>query len=126
MKVQIKKNGVYIPKWRDNQKLPEGEQIKFHYRFLTNDERDEFIYLEPVTLQQIDDNKALDRKYVQNGKGIAKLITTKIENFLADDGKEVEIKDIGTFYKYSFPLLAAEYESHLLNVSQVVESKNSQ
>ena len=127
MEIQINKFGSYVPKWRGNKTLPEKEQIKFHFRYLTNDERDQYIYLTPVTLKQIDEGNALDRSYVQDGKGIAKAVTTKIENLVINaDGKKEEIKDIETFYKYSFPLLASEYESHLLNVSQVVESKNAE
>lgn len=127
MEINIQKNGFYIPKWRGNRELPEKEQIKFHYRFLSNDERDTYIYLQPVTLKQIDEGNALDREYVQDGKGIAKAITTKIDNLnIVADGKKEQITDIDTFYSYSFPLLASEYESRLLNVSQVVESKNAE
>ena len=126
MEIQIRKHGSYIPKWRGNRELSEKEQIVFHYRYLTNDERSDYIYLQPITLKQVSDDDALNREYVQDGKGIAKTVTTKIDNLIIDaDGKKEEIKDIETFYKYSFPLLAAEYETHLLNASQVIESKNS-
>lgn len=127
MEIKIRKNGVYTPTWRGNDKLPANEQIKFYHRFLTNDERDDYIYLKPVTLQQINDGEGLNREYVQDSKGIAKLITTSIENLsVNEDGKTKKIDDIKKFYEYSFPLLAAEYEAYLLNISQVVDSKNGE
>jgi len=128
MEVNVRKNGVYVPKWRGNDKLSAKDQIKIHHRFLTSDERDDYIYLEDATVGQLTGGDALNRKYVQDGKGIAKLVTTKIENLSIKDenGEKINIEDIDTLYQYSFPLLTAEYEMYLLNASQVVDSKNDE
>lgn len=147
MKINYKKSDIFIPEWEGNKDLPDNEQIKFHHRFLTTEERMRFVYWEPYTQGQIatlmvysnvegmtedEAEKAVakaNRRYVQNSAGIAKVITTKIENLIMIDetGHEFVIDTIDKFYKCidAFAALRAEYEQYCLNLSAKVETKNS-
>lgn len=147
MKIHYKKSDIFVPYWNDNKKEKPENQIKFHHRFLTVEERKRFVYWEDYTEGQItvisvlaaadklsvdDQIKALekdDRKFVQNGMGIAKMIVTKIENLVLVDesGKEEKIDTIEKFYAAidAFPGLRFELERYCLGVSAKADSKNS-
>lgn len=147
MKIHYKKSDTFVPEWNDNKSLPEKDQVKFHHRFLTTEERSRFVYWEPYTEGQVaklmaigsidkmdeaEAEKAIsraDRKYIQDSKGIAKTITTGIDNLILkddEDGTEYTIDTIDKFYKAvdACPALRAEYEQYCLNLSAKVDSKN--
>lgn len=146
MKIYYKQDEIFIPDWNGNKKEKPEDQIKFHHRFLTTEERRQFVYWEDYTEGQmtvlnamaaaekmsVDEQiKALERdnrKFVQDSVGIAKAITTKIENLVMvdDKGKEHLIDTIDKFYKApdAFPALRAEYEMHCLNTSAKADTKN--
>ena len=145
MKIHYKKNDIFIPEWNENKKLPDAEQIKFHHRFLTTAERKEFIYMEPHTQgkvailtnmykddmtedEQVDLLTKNDRKIIQDGEGIAKTITTKIEglSMVDENSKEFKIDTIEKFYKTpdAFPVLAAEYSQYCLGLTARADTKN--
>jgi len=129
MRINVKRDSIWTPDWEKNKKLPEKEQIRFHHRYLTTDERDIYIYVEDmkvVDLTAEDDN----RKWIQDKKGIAKAIVTKIENLtLVDEkGKEQHIDKIEQFYDApdAFPALAMLLEGYCLSLVARQDSKNSE
>ena len=131
MRINVKRNSIWIPDWEDNKKLPEKEQIRFHHRYLTTDERDIYIFVEDIQVKDLtatdgDDN----RKWVQNKKGITKAVITKIENLILVDekGKETAIDNIEKFYSApdAFPVLTVLLESYCLGLVARVDSKNSE
>ena len=146
MKIHYKKSDIFIPEWNDNKKLPEGEQIKVHHRFLTTLERKTFVYWKDRTegqmaalsaianiddMTQEDQYKILerdDRALIQNSEGIARAIVTKIENLEMEDetGKVHKIETIDQFYKApdAYPALRAEIEAKCLSMSARADSKN--
>jgi len=146
MKIHYKKSDIFIPEWNGNKKLPKEEQIKFHHRFLTTEERKSFVYWEDYTEGQMtilsslavadkmtekEQENALakdDRRFVQDAKGIALAVVEKIENFslVSEDNKETKITDIKTFYKGidAYTNLRAELEQYCLGLSARADSKN--
>ena len=147
MKIHYKKSDIFIPEWNDNKKLPPDEQIKFHHRFLTVEERKKYVYWDDYTEGQMTVLSALaaaekmsideqvsalekdDRKFVQDGKGIAKAIITKIEGLILVDEetkKEEKIDTIAKFYSAldAFPGLNFELEKYCLGASARADSKN--
>lgn len=148
MKIHYKKSDTFIPEWNDNKLLPEEEQVKFHHTFLSTEQRKKFVYWKNYTegqmavlsvlantekLSEDDSIKALerdDREYVQDAAGIAKTITTKIDNLTMIDENENEhkIDTIEKFYKApdAFSALRAEYEQYCLTLSARADSKNLQ
>lgn len=147
MKVQYKRNDIFIPEWNGNQTLPDNEQIKFHHRFLTVEERKKYIYLEPWTqggatkVQSLIMDESLSedqkwaqfadtnqRKFVQDARGIAKAITKSIDNLILvdEEGKENPIDTVEKLYGAvdAHAELVAEYEAHCLGITARADSKN--
>jgi len=120
MRINVKRDSIWTPDWEKNKKLPEKEQIRFHHRYLTTDERDIYIYVEDmkvVDLTAEDDN----RKWIQDKKGIAKAIVTKIENLtLVDEkGKEQHIDKIEQFYSMMRPMRSRHLQCCLKGIVSV-------
>ena len=140
MVINVKKEDIFIPQWNGNQDLPEAEQIKIYHRFLTTAERERYIYLKNYTegsaakLLAAKDDEITDvfleygREFIQDSKGIALAIITKIENLSIDygDGQEEAVGTIEKFYSLpdAFPALRAEIEGYVLNLSARGDSKN--
>lgn len=129
MRINVKKDSIWIPDWEDNKKLPEKDQIRFHHRFLTADERDIYVYVEDMQIKNLTD-KEDNRKWIQNKKGIAKAVITKIENlvFVDEKGKEEKIDTIEKYYASpdAIPALTYILESYCLGLVARVDSKNSE
>lgn len=142
MIINVKRANVFIPEFNGNRDLPDNEQIKFHHGFLTTEEREEFVYVKNFTQGGVDKLVSLvgkdfdldtyaeanDREVVQDSKGIAKKITTKIENLVIEDesGAKETLDTIEKFYAApdAFSHMRAEYESYVLNLSAKADSKN--
>jgi len=139
--INVKKEDIFIPEWNKNREQPDHEQIKIYHRFLSTAERERYIYLKNYTegsaakLIASSDTDDMDdvfveysREFVQDSRGIAMAIITKIENLvlLYDDGREEEVSTIEAFYKTpdAFPGLRAELEGQMLNLSAKADSKN--
>ena len=130
MKINVKRDSIWVPDWEGNLDLPEKDQIRFHHRFLTTDERDIYIYVEDIRIKDLKDitGEEDDRKWIQNKKGITKAVVTKIENLILVDekGKETTIDTIDKFYEApdAFPGLTMLLEGYCLGLVARVDSKN--
>ena len=130
MKINVKRDSIWVPDWEGNLELPEKDQIRFHHRFLTTDERDIYIYVEDIRIKDLKDitGEEDDRKWIQNKKGITKAVVTKIENLILVDekGKETTIDTIDKFYEApdAFPGLTMLLEGYCLGLVARVDSKN--
>jgi len=146
MQIHYKKSDIFIPESYDNKKQPEGEQVKFYHGFVTTAQRKEFVYVEPhtqgkVTIltsmykeemnedEQVKMLEKNDRKIIQDGDGIARAITTKIENLEMVDDETKKVHKIDTIEKFynapdAFPLFAAEYRAYCLGLSARADTKN--
>lgn len=126
MKVKMRKTDVWIPDWNGNLSEPEDEQIRFHHRFLSAAERKQYIYTRPIKLKTGQDDQGTEMEYVQDGKGIAMKVTSKVENLAGeyDDGSEFRVSTIQELYASPFSDLVAMYEGYLLGASAVVDPKN--
>jgi len=146
MKIYYRKDDIFIPKWEKNNELPDGEQIKFHHRYLSTAERKKYVHLEDYTegqlyaLTRMPDDRPMtqdeqmdalskdSRRFVQDAEGIARAVTTKIEGLEMVDpaGNVHKIDTIDKFYKApdAFATLRAEYEAYCLMLSARGDSKN--
>lgn len=114
----------------DNLERPEGEQVKFHYRFIGSADRKQYVYAKPMEFtQEIGKNEGQLGKMemIQDGRGLAMRMVNRIENLSVqyEDGKTVAIEDVKEFYKVALPELAALVEARMLEATAVVDSKNS-
>jgi len=128
MIIQIKKTDVFIPDIEDNLEQPPSEQIKFHFRYASTEERKRYMHVKPMkfrTSKEINDSD-MEVEYVQDGEGLAKATVTGIENLSVQngDGAPKDIKTIAEFYKQPMSKMATQLETHLLNANAVVETKN--
>ena len=131
MVVSLKRADVFVPDWRGNLDQPEDRQVKFHFRFIGSADRKSYVYAKPMEFTQEigkTEGQLGKMEMIQDGKGLALRMVTRIENLELeyDDGKKVVIDDIREFYKYPLSDLAAMVESHMLEATAVVDSKNSE
>ncbi len=42
MQIKLSATSTYVPKWRDNRKLPEGEQVHVEYKLMTAEQEERF------------------------------------------------------------------------------------
>jgi hypothetical protein len=128
VRVSLKKSDVFIPDWQGNLDLPESEQVRFHYRFLGSAERDKYIYRKPMeyTFDAKGEGQFGKVEMVQDGKGIAMRMVTRIENLEVEkeDGTVVSVDNITDFYKHPMADLAGLVEAHMLEATAVVDTKN--
>jgi len=47
MKVKVARQDVYVPEWRGNRKLPEAEQIKVDFTFMTAEQEEKYSTIVP-------------------------------------------------------------------------------
>ncbi len=93
-------NRVFVPKWRDNDKLDAGDQIRFHYKAITvaikekiiprdfSWEKDDNGEMSPVMNFRIDRKKYLDE------------LVTKIEGlgYINEDGVEIKVSTVNQLF----------------------------
>lgn len=81
MRIQVKRNDTYVPKWNGNRKLPESEQIKVHYHFLSFEEQERLVSVN-------NDNKTV----INYSGGLASQVDS-IDNLTVEtsDGEEKQI-----------------------------------
>ncbi len=101
MKINITREGKYIPKWNDNRELAESEQMHITFRFLTYEERNKFITTEKPTITIEDfDTKSdadLDNDILrQHAKMELKVGTDTDGMLVAMDIKVVNLSDEDT------------------------------
>ena len=129
MIVTLRRSDTFIPAWNGNRELPEGDQVKFHHKFLGSSDRKQFVYTKPIKFTQGGDeaaNQVGELEIITNGQGIALKTVTEIEGLTVsiEDGGEVAITKVDEFYKYSLTALASELEAYMVECSSVVDSKN--
>ena len=125
MIIEVKNSDIYIPKYGGNKKLPEGEQIKVHHRFLLPGERHKYIYAKPVKINKLKGTVDSVVETVQDEEGITRAIVTKIENLNIKPGKEIiKVDTVEKMYSTSgVPKeLVSEIEVNMLLSSPEVDN----
>ena len=125
MIIEVKNNDIFIPKYGGNDKLPEGEQIKVHHRFLLPGERKKYIYSQPVKVDKLKGEVDSNVEVVQDEEGIARAIVTSIDNLNIKCGKKsVKVDTIEKMYATSgVPKeLVSEIEVRMLLSSPEVDA----
>jgi len=130
MRVVIAEKDVFIPTWNDNKNLPEDEQIKVHYKFPTQNQRNRYITRYPAELESgknaASGQNTIRMKIETDDKMMFKLLVTKIENLEWEDhdGQIHEIKKPDELFDArGLDALYDEIIGHLFN-AQAVQVKN--
>lgn len=127
MKLIIKDSDVFIPEWNKNKSLPEAEQIKIYYKYLTTEQRKQFVYTEPLKIST-EKNKDSEMELVikQDTMGIAKTSVYRIDGIELSDGKKIDTiqKLYSTIDSCDLGGLISEIEGFLLNANKRIDEKN--
>ncbi len=97
MILEIVKEKVWIPKYRENDKAPENQQIRFHHRFLTPGESQKFRHYEDLEMD-METGKPVSRKrkWIEDMPGIVSAVVFKIDNLQVKKGDKTSDVDTGT------------------------------
>lgn len=87
MKVKVAREDTYIPKWRDNRKLPEVEQVKVHFKYMTAEQEERLSLIKPKY-----QGENIDLEVQMNSTVVWEECVTKIDNFTDDTGKPITPK----------------------------------
>jgi len=125
MVIEVKNKDIFIPKYGENDKLPDGEQIKVHHRFLLPGERKKYIYTRPVKVDKLAGKVDSNVEAVQDEEGIARAIITGIDNLDIKCGdKTIKVDTVEKMYSTSGvpKYLVSEIEVNMLLSSPVVDA----
>ena len=114
MRITIKRTDTYVPKWNGNRKLPEAEQVKVHYHFLSFEEQERLVSLDSSS------------KAVLNfAAGVASQVD-RIDNLTVDaDGEEKDITSGGELVaEPAVADLALEVWRHLQSLDPMSAAKS--
>ena len=123
MKVKIARQDVYIPRWKGNQDLPEDEQVKVEFSFMTSEQEEKYSDLQPKYVSENDQmHYEIEVKY--NINAIWNECVKKVTGlFNEDTGKEItapkDVKNIPGIYG-----LITEVVGHIKRGIDEGEAKN--
>lgn len=126
MIIEVKNKDTFVPTYGGNDKLPEGEQIKVHHRFLLPGERKKYVYTRPVKVDKLKGKVDSNVEAVQDEEGICRAIITSIDNLdIKCADKTVKVDTVKKMYDTSGvpSALVAEIEVNMLIVSPVVDAE---
>ena len=103
MKVKVARQDVYIPEWRGNKKLPEEEQIKVDFSYMTAEQEEKFSTLVPRYKGTETSNMDVEVEIHTNANSIWDGCVKKVHGlFNEDSGKEIidplKVRDIPGIY----------------------------
>lgn len=102
MKIKLSRTDIYIPKWNGNRSLPESEQVKVEYRYMTCEEEERFSVLRPIynMAEGKTQDVAIDYKTFAND--IWKACVKKVSGLQDEAGAEIteskKVADIPGMY----------------------------
>jgi len=86
MKVRVARSDIYVPKWRDNRELPEAEQIKVHFNYMTAVQEEQYSMFKP---KYVGEGKEVDFDFELNATDVWKECVTKIEGLIDEKDKPI-------------------------------------
>lgn len=128
MKIQIKESDIYIPNWHNNRELPDAEQIKIYYKYLTTDQRKTYVHTEPLKVSaEKGKDSEIEIVIKQDTEGIAKASIYRIDGLETMEGKKIDTvaKLYSTIDSSEIGMLIAEVENYLLSANRGIDEKNS-
>lgn len=87
MKVKVARSDTYIPRWRGNRDLPEDEQVKVEYSYMTAEQEEKYSTLIPRYKGNEGANIDVEVEIHTNANAIWCDCVNKVYNFFWDDGK---------------------------------------
>ena len=125
MIIEVKNKDIFIPTYGGNDKLPDGEQIKVHHRYLLPGERKKYVYTRPVKVDKLKGKVDSSVEAVQDEEGIARAIITGIDNLEIKCGKDtIKVDTVEKMYNTSGvpKYLVSEIEVNMLLADPEIEA----
>ena len=125
MIIEVKNKDIFIPTYGGNDKLPDGEQIKVHHRFLLPGERKKYVYTRPVKVDKLKGVVDSNVEAVQDEEGITRAIVTGIDNLNIKCGDTtVKVDTVEKLYGTSGvpKYLLSEIEVNMLLASPEIDA----
>ena len=122
MKVKVARDDVYVPKWRDNRKLPETEQIKVYFKYMTAAQEERFTIFKP----KYNDDKTdkVDIEIIVDEVAVWNECVTKIEGLVDEKtGKPITLPSVVSEMPHSYQLIT-EVTAYIRRNLEGEERKN--
>ncbi len=84
MKINVSKGDTYIPEWRGNKDLPEKEQIKVEFTYMTGEQEERLTPIIPT----FNEKNEIQIEYKSNASAVWDECVSKISGLVGDD-KEI-------------------------------------
>ena len=91
MKVKIARQDVYIPDWKNNKKLPEMEQIKVEFSYMTAEQEEKFSTIVPKYRGTETDKMNVEVEIHTNANAIWNDCVKKVNGLFDENDKEITI-----------------------------------
>lgn len=123
MKIKIARHDTYVPEWRKNRELPEAEQIKVEFAYMTSEQEEKYSDLQPKYVSE-DNQMHYEVEVKYNINAIWDECVKKVTGLVnVDTGKEITVpKDVakipGIF------TLISEVVGHIKRGIEEEEAKN--
>ena len=102
MKVKLSRTDIYIPNWNGNRSLPESEQVKVEYRFMTCEEEERFSVVRPVYNMAEGKTQEITVNYDLHANDIWRACVKKVSGLQDEAGVEItepkKVADIPGMY----------------------------
>lgn len=110
MKIKLSRTDIYIPKWNGNRSLPESEQVKVEYRFMTCEEEERFSLIRPVYNVADGKTQEVSVNYDLHANDIWRACVKKISGLQDENDTEItdpkKVADIPGMYSLITELVA--------------------
>jgi hypothetical protein len=102
LKVKVARSDIYIPRWRGNKDLPEDEQIRVEYSYMTAEQEEKYSDLQPKYVSE-DDKMHYEIEVKYNINAIWEECVKKVMGLVDEEsGKEIsdpkKVKNIPGIY----------------------------
>ena len=102
MKVKLSRTDIYIPNWNGNRSLPDSEQVKVEYRFMTCEEEERFSLVRPRYNMVEGKASEVEIDYKTFANDIWKTCVKKVSGLYDEAGTEItepkKVADIPGMY----------------------------
>ena len=89
MKIKLSRTDIYIPNWNGNRSLPESEQVKVEYRFMTSEEEERFSLIRPVYNMADGKTQEIAVNYDIHANDIWRVCVKKVNGLQDENGAEI-------------------------------------
>jgi hypothetical protein len=89
MKIKLSRTDIYIPNWNGNRSLPESEQVKIEYRFMTCEEEERFSLIRPIYNVSDGKTQEISINYEAHANDIWRTCVKKVNGLVDETGAEI-------------------------------------